>query len=98
MRLEYLNYIFLFYKKKKKKRKERKKRLTYKVSSLGGRASSLASTGGGRVPASSSIFTSSELVWMKELVAARRLSFMELKLRLGKFSVASSLKSSNPAA
>ena len=61
-------------------------------------ASSLASTGGGRVLASSSMFTSSKLVWRRKLVAAPRLSFIVLKSRLGKFSAASSLKSSNPAA
>ena len=59
---------------------------------------SLASTGGGRVLASSSILTSSELVWRRELVTAPRLSFIALKSRLGKFSAASSLKSSNPTA
>ena len=63
-----------------------------------GGASTLTSTGGGRVLASSSVFTSFELVWMRELVAAPRLSFIELNSRLGKFSVASSLKSSNPVA
>ena len=62
------------------------------------RASSLASTGGERVLASFSIFTSSKLVWIRELMAAPRLSFIELKSRLGKFSIAFSLKSSNPAA
>ena len=59
---------------------------------------SLASAGGGRVLASSSMLTSSELVWRRELVVAPRLSFIALKSRLGKFSTASSLKSSNPAA
>ena len=59
---------------------------------------SLRSFGGGGVQASSSILTSSELVWMRELVAAPRLSFIKLKSRLWKFSVASSLKSSNPVA
>ena len=58
----------------------------------------MASAGGGRVLASSSILTSSELVWRRELVAAPRLSFIALKSRLGKFSAASNLKSSNPAA
>ena len=62
-----------------------------------GGASSLGSTGGGRVLASSSIFTSSEFVWMRELVAALRLSFIKLKSRLGKFSATSNLKCSNPA-
>ena len=63
-----------------------------------GEASSLESTGGGRVLASSSIFTSLKLVWIRELMAAPRLSFIELKSRLGKFSIASNLKFSNPAA
>ena len=57
----------------------------------------MASAGGGKVLASSSILTSSELVWRRELVAAPRLSFIALKSRLGKFSAASNLKSSNPA-
>ena len=57
----------------------------------------MASARGGRVLASSSILTSFELVWRRELVAAPRLSFMVLKSRLGKFYVVSSLKSSNPA-
>ena len=91
-----MNYIFLLNKKKKKKEIRRKK-LTLKVSSLGGRGIVLRLARGGRVLASSSIFTSSELVWMRELVAAPRLSFTELKSRLGKFSTASSLKSSNLA-
>ena len=83
----YLNYISL----KKKK---------IKIQNLlhAGGASSLASVGGGRMLASSSILTSSELVWRRELVAAPMLSFIALKSRLGKFSVASSLKSSNPTA
>ena len=63
-----------------------------------GGASSLASVGGGKVLVSSSILTSSELVWRRELVAAPRLSFIALKSRLGKFSAASSLKSLNLAA
>ena len=63
-----------------------------------GGVSSLASAGEGRVLASSLILMSSELVWRRELVAAPRLSFIVLKSRLGKFSAASSLKSSNPAA
>ena len=58
----------------------------------------MASAGGGRVLALSSILTSFELVWRRELVTAPRLSFIILKSRLGKFSVASSLKSLNPAA
>ena len=58
----------------------------------------MAFAGGGRVLALSSILMSSELVWRRELVAAPRLSFIVLKSRLGKFSTASSLKSSNPAA
>ena len=57
----------------------------------------MASAGGGRVLASSSILMSSELVWRRELVAATRLSFIALKSRLGKFSTVSSLKSSNLA-
>ena len=85
----YLNYIS--FKKKKKKNKN------IKSLHMGG-VSSLASAGGGRVLASSLILTSSELVWRRELVAAPRLSFIALKSRLGKFSAASSLKSSNPTA
>ena len=77
-----------FLKKKKKKRKN--------ISLHVGGVLSLASAGGGRVIASSSILTSSELDWRRELVAAPRLSFIVLKSRLGKFSAASSLKSLNP--
>ena len=77
-----------------------KKKKNIKIQNLlhAGGASSLASAGRGRVLASSSMLTSSELVWRRELVAAPRLSFIALKSRLGKFSVASSLKSTNPAA
>ena len=90
-----LHFSFL----KKKKEKERKKKFKRIKSRLqAGGASSLTSAGGGRVLASSSIFTSSELVWRRELVAAPRLSFIALKSRLGKFSAMSSLKSSNPVA
>ena len=79
-------------------RKKQKKNIKIQNLFHAGGVSSLASTRGGRVLASSSILTSSELVWRRELVAAPRLSFMVLKSRLGKFSAASSLKSSNPAA
>ena len=87
MRLTYLNYISL------------KKKKNIKIQNLlhAGGASSLASIGGGKVLASSSMLTSSELVWRRELVAAPRLNFIALKSRLGKFSAAFSLKSSNPA-
>ena len=47
--------------------------------------------------ASSSTLTSSELVWRRELVAATRLSLIELKSTSGKFSIAYVLKSSKPA-
>ena len=85
-----------FFKKKKKQTKNE----NIKIQNLlhVGRVSSLASAGGRRVLASSSILTSSELVWRRELVAAPRLSFIALKSRLGKFSATSNLKSSNPAA
>ena len=92
-----LHFYFLK-KEKKKKKKERKKVKNIKSRLQAGGASSLTSAGGGRVLASSSIFTSSELVWRRELVATPRLSFIALKSRLGKFSAASSLKSSNSAA
>ena len=83
----YLNYISF-------------KKKNIKIQNLlhAGGASSLASAGGERVLASSSMLTSSKLVGRRELVAAPRLSFIALKSRLGKFSAASSLKSSNPAA
>ena len=76
------------------------KKIKIKIQNLlhAGGASSLASAGRERVLASSSMLTSSELVQRRELVAAPRLSFIALKSRLGKFSAASSLKSSNPAA
>ena len=91
-----LHFSFL---KKKRREKERKKKFKYIKSRLQVRgASSLTSVGGGRVLAPSSIFTSSELVGRRELVVAPRLRFITLKSRLGKFSAASSLKSSNPAA
>ena len=91
-----LHFSFL---KKKKERKKGRKRFQHIKSRLQAEgASSLTSAGGGRVLASSLIFTSSKLIWMRELVAAPRLSFIALKSRLGKFSAASSLKSSNPAA
>ena len=90
---------FSFLKKKKKKEEERKKKVQHIKSRLqAGGASSLTSVGGGRVLAPSSMFTSFELVWRNELVAAPKLSFIALKSRLGKFSAAFSLKSSNPAA
>ena len=84
----YLNYISF----------KKKKTLKYKVLSSCGRGIVLSICSGGRVLASSSMFTSFELVWRRELVAAPRLSFIVLKSRLGKFSAAFSLKSSNPAA
>ena len=87
----YLNYISL----KKKKKTKNNIKIQNLLHARG--ASSLASAGRGRVLASSSMLTSSELVWRRELVAAPRLSFIALKSRLGKFSAASSLKSSNPA-
>ena len=90
-----LHFSFL----KKKTEKERKKKFKRIKSRLqAGGASSLTSAGGGRVLVSPSIFTSFELVWRRELVAAPRLSFIALKSRLGKFSAMSSLKSSNPVA
>ena len=58
----------------------------------------LGSSLGGKVVALSSILTSSELAWSRELVVAAWLSLMELKSTLGKFSIASILKSSKPAA
>ena len=52
----------------------------------------MGSSLGGKVVALSSTLTSSELV------VTVRLSLMELKSTLGKFSIASILKSSKPAA
>ena len=67
-----------------KKKKERKKKVKHIKSRLqAGGTSSLTSAGGGRVLASSLMFTSSKFVWRRELVAAPRLSFIVLKSRLG---------------
>ena len=65
-----LHFSFL----KKKREKERKKKFKHIKSRLqAGGASSLTSAGEGKVLASSSIFTSSKLVWKRELVAVEEL-------------------------
>ena len=63
-----------------------------------GEAFALGSSLGGKFVASSSTLTSLELAWSRELVVVARLSLMELKSTSGKFSIASILKSSKPAA
>ena len=85
--LDETNVLELHFLEKKKKQKQKQQKIKLSLHA-----------GGGSVLASSSMLMSSELVWRRELVAAPRLSFMTLKSRLGKFSAASSLKSSNPAA